>query len=436
LRNAIVRLLDDEELRVRCATRGRSEIASRFGLERATNAAVDVVDAVVANEPRPVPITWIVPDFTPGSGGTSRQTATVAGGLRARGHRVRIVARYRSPSLRRREIYEGLRVRRMGMTGSGVIAEKLSILMIMFRLARPSSRRDVVQVLMYPDFAVSAYLAGRSRWTVMTWAGLGDASDSLAPSGGLARQLQHLLRRRAVRRAVNTALTPALCRELESLGFESDVLPLPVDPIQFRSPTRVEREHARHRFGITEPEFVVVYTGQLRRLKAIDQLIEAFALLAETGRKCHLFVVGGAGGTDDTCADELVSQARRLALGDAVTFTGPVSDVRAYLWASDAFVLPSEREGMPNSLLEAMASGLACVVPEKPVGRDVVGDAGIVTADNRAESLLPALMDLADDAERRHALGIAAMAAIENYTLETVLDRQEHVYDRVIERVR
>jgi glycosyltransferase involved in cell wall biosynthesis len=91
---------------------------------------------------------------------------------------------------------------------------------------------------------------------------------------------------------------------------------------------------------------------------------------------------------------------------------------------------------MPNSLLEAMASGLACVVPEQPVGGDVLGDAGVVTADNEPETLAAALVALADDPKRRACLGFAATMATEAWTLDAVLDRQVQLYDRVARRTK
>jgi glycosyltransferase involved in cell wall biosynthesis len=175
-----------------------------------------------------------------------------------------------------------------------------------------------------------------------------------------------------------------------------------------------------------------VYTGQLRRLKAVDRLVDAFARFLAGGRRGRLLVVGGASGTADACADELEAQVREAGIENAVTFTGRVDAVVPYLWAADVFVLPSEREGLSNSLAEAMACGLACIAPEHPIGGEVLGDAGLVPPDNDPQSLLDALVALADDQSTRVLLGAAAAErARESWSTDAVVDAYERVYAQV-----
>jgi glycosyltransferase involved in cell wall biosynthesis len=112
-----------------------------------------------------------------------------------------------------------------------------------------------------------------------------------------------------------------------------------------------------------------------------------------------------------------------------VTFTGRVDAVVSYLWAADVFVLASEREGLSNSLAEAMASGLACIAPEHPIGGEVLGDAGVVPPDNDPQSLLDALVALADDPARRVSLGAAAAErARMSWSTDAVVDAYERIY--------
>jgi glycosyltransferase involved in cell wall biosynthesis len=282
---------------------------------------------------------------------------------------------------------------------------------------------------MYPDFVLSSALAGLRRRTVMEWAGLGDATDTLGPTAGLLRRLQRRFRRRVLRRSRNIVLTSALHDELDALGVESEILPVPVDLARFHPPPDAERRDVRARLGLPNDDLVVVYTGQLRRLKAVDRLIDAFVRFAATGRHGRLLIVGGASGTADACEDELRAQVRSAPIDELVTFTGRVPAVEPYLWAADVFVLPSEREGLSNSLVEAMACGLACVAPAYPIGTEVLEGAGLVAPDNTPESLLDALVLLADDPESRMHLGKAAAArARAEWSLDSVVDAYERVY--------
>ena len=429
LSGAIAALLEDPELRTRSGTAGRRAISEKFTLERQQRELLAALEDVAAHS---ASVSWLVPDVVAGLGGTTRQTLTTAGELERRGHRVRILTRRRQRGLARRELVEGLPVERVGVPGNDTMAEKASLLFLTARLARRRREIDVVQVVMYPDFALSAAAAGLTRRTVMMWAGLGDATDTLSPARGLARRMQRWLRRRVLARCRHLVLTSALEQELGALGFESEIVPVPIDLTRFRPPSARERKDARARLGLEEDDYVVLYTGQLRRLKAVDRLVNAFERFLAGGRRGCLFLVGGASGTADACAHELEAQVREAGIGSSVTFTGRVDVVVPYLWAADVFVLPSEREGLSNSLAEAMACGLACVAPAHPIGAEVLGDAGVVPPDNDAQSLFDALVLLADDQSARLRLGVAAAErARESWSTEAVVDAYEQVYAQV-----
>jgi glycosyltransferase involved in cell wall biosynthesis len=427
LASAIHRLLDDEQLRTRCAEAGPKLVAAGLTLEHQQHDLLALLDDVAGHDRRA--LTWVVPDFVPGLGGTSRQTAVIGTTLSRRGHAVHVVTRRRTPELARREVVDGLAVTRVGLPGNGAVAEKLGLLSVALCLLR--RRTGIVQILMYPDFALSAALAGRLPNTTMGWVGLGDATDALAPAPGWLRRVQRAVRRAALRRCINTVLIPSMERELTRVGLESELIPLPVDLDRFRPPTSVERDAARAALAIAPEELVVVYTGQLRRLKAVDRLIDAFAGFVGDDHSRRLIVVGGASGTADACEDELRDQVAAAGLDDRVTITGTVLDVRSYLWSADVFVLPSTREGMSYSLLEAMACGLACIAPVHPIGRDVLGDAGLVPPDNEPASLRACLVELANDPGERVRLGKAAAEAAQAWELERVVDRYESVFDRL-----
>jgi glycosyltransferase involved in cell wall biosynthesis len=424
---ALTELLEDPEARTRCAVAGRHAVSERYTLERQERELITALDETVSA--LPASITWVVPDMVAGLGGTTRQTVTTAGELERRGHRVRVVTRRRARSLPPHELVDGVPVERVGLPGNGAVAEKLSLLSLWARLVSSRRSTDVVQVVMYPDFALSAALAGLRSRTVMVWAGLGDATDTLGPAAAPLRRAQRWLRRRVLRRCRNLVLTSALHRELDDLGIASQLVPIPIDLGRFRPPTDSERRDARAPLELASDDCVIVYTGQLRRLKAVDRLIDAFACFHAGGHHGHLLIVGGASGTADACEDELRAQVRRAGLDRMVTFTGRVDAVERYLWAADIFVLPSEREGLSNSLVEAMACGLACVAPAHPIGAEVLADAGMVPPDNTPQSLLDALVMLADDPAVRTRLGVAAAArARAAWSVDAVVDEYERVY--------
>jgi glycosyltransferase involved in cell wall biosynthesis len=112
--------------------------------------------------------------------------------------------------------------------------------------------------------------------------------------------------------------------------------------------------------------------------------------------------------------------------------TGAVADVRPYLHAADAFVLPSDREGLSNSVLEALACGLPVVAPPSAAGDQVLDEtSGIVPRSNDPAELLDALVRLADDPDYRARLASGARRAAERFALARVVNDYESLYSRL-----
>jgi glycosyltransferase involved in cell wall biosynthesis len=116
-----------------------------------------------------------------------------------------------------------------------------------------------------------------------------------------------------------------------------------------------------------------------------------------------------------------------------VRFCGVQPDPRPFLRASDVFVLPSLREGMPNALLEAMACGLPCIAPPSAGGDEVIEpETGLVPPSNDPADLLAALRALAGYPGRRAAMGRAAAERAKEFDIERVVDRFEDLYRSVV----
>ena len=375
-------------------------------------------------------VVFAVPDFEPTVGGTTRQSRNQAEGLAARGGAVTIVTQRLDRSWPRRERIGAVTVRRLGPMHRDATAMKVLVVRLAWWLRRNRRSIDVVQVIMYPDFVLSAWLAGVGDRTVMCWAGLGDATDVLAPTGRPVRALVRAGRRRVMQRVMHVALTTALHDELTAVGIDKVVvIPTPVDLDAFRPPDPEERRAARARLGIGDDQFAIVYIGHLRALKRVDRLVDAFAMRVRDGADARLFLVGDSRADLDDRTAALRAQVQRTGLEDRVVFSGAVPDVRPYLYAADVFVLPSDREGLPNSLLEAMACGLACVAPASAAGDQVLDPtSGIVPPSNDPPVLADTLATLEHDPELRARLGTGARAAAQRYNLASVIDQYDLLY--------
>lgn len=122
-------------------------------------------------------------------------------------------------------------------------------------------------------------------------------------------------------------------------------------------------ESARHtirkEFGITDDTLLVGHMGRFDTQKNHTYLLQVFAEIVKKKENAKLLLVGG--GTLET---QIRAQVEHLGLTEKVIFAGVCSNVPQLLSAMDVFVFPSLYEGMPNTVIEAQATGLPCVIAD------------------------------------------------------------------------
>lgn len=169
-----------------------------------------------------------------------------------------------------------------------------------------------------------------------------------------------------------------------------------VDTERFH-PRRFPHDH-RHSFraanGLPEDAFVVLAMGRLVREKGFGELLEAAARLAPLHPRLHLAIAGDTVTSEyDAAKEQLLAKAHTPPLEGRVTFLGMRRDMPEVLAASDLFCLPSYREGMPVSLMEAMAAGLPCVATRIRGCRELIreGREGLLVDPQNADELAGAI---------------------------------------------
>ena len=113
---------------------------------------------------------------------------------------------------------------------------------------------------------------------------------------------------------------------------------------------------------------MVTFVGRLEKQKGVNWLIESAPLWLAELPDCHLLLVG-----DGPMRATLESAAAASGLGERIHFAGWRADVPEILAASDLLVLPSAWEGMPNVVLEAMASRRPVVATDVEGVRELLG---------------------------------------------------------------
>jgi sugar transferase (PEP-CTERM/EpsH1 system associated) len=221
--------------------------------------------------------------------------------------------------------------------------------------------------------------------------------------------------------AVSECLRRDLIREIGVSGTDVQVVYNGVDLRRFENAADRRREPGRG--GL-----VIGSVGRLVEVKNYPLLLRAFATLPQSP-PVRLLLVG-----EGPMHEHLSRMAQMLGIADRVEFAGHRDDIAVQLRRMDIFVLPSTSEGLSNTLMEAMASGLAVVASDVGGNPELVaaGENGLLFASGDESALAKCLQRMTLDDSFRGALGAAAALSIgSRFSLPGMINRYESLYRRV-----
>lgn len=218
-------------------------------------------------------------------------------------------------------------------------------------------------------------------------------------------------------------------RDAEGIDADRiDVVANAVDTDRFRPADPEERRRLRREHGLPETGLLAGCVANLRPIKGVDVLVEAWGRVAAAGTEAGLVLLG-----DGPDRARLQARAEALGIGSRVRFLGTRHDVPELLRAMDLAVLPSRGEGFSNALLEYMASGLpsvATAVGGNPELLDSPGLGRIVPPEDPG-ALAAAVLEMAASPELRARMGRAARERVrEHHAVDVVLARWVEVLER------
>lgn len=200
-----------------------------------------------------------------------------------------------------------------------------------------------------------------------------------------------------------------------------------------------ERISARYRLGINQRSTILISVGAVHPRKGTDLTLEAWSNMARRYPELHLYLLGLR---KDLSYPALAGFRERLdglishsGAPERVHFEGIVRNVDDYLRAADIFMFPSEREGMPNGVLEAMASGLPVVLTRFAGFSDDLGNNGneFMLVERTGAALTQALDTLLKNKNLQGRLGQNARRWVEQrFGLEQSLDRYAALYRELV----
>ncbi|MCA1994069.1 MAG: glycosyltransferase family 4 protein [Coleofasciculus sp. S288] len=195
-----------------------------------------------------------------------------------------------------------------------------------------------------------------------------------------------------------------------------------------------QQNQLRKSLGIPDTaDLIFGTTGRLNRKKGSGYLVEAAAKLLPQFPNMHILIIGGQLSTDpDPFQTELVERIHSLGIEKHVTLTGYREDTPELLGLLDIFTLPTfTHEGLPRSILEAMAMSLPVVATNIRGCREAVvhGETGFIVPPQDSDKLAEALSILLSNPSLRQAYGKSSRQRVESeYDERMVFERLQTAY--------
>jgi len=170
-------------------------------------------------------------------------------------------------------------------------------------------------------------------------------------------------------------------------------------------------------------DFVAV--GRLEREKGFDLLINAFAKIASDHPQSRMNIYG-----EGSLRRSLEQQRDRLGLSDRIVMPGWTRPIWPVLKPAGVYVLSSRYEGFPSSLLEAMASGMACIAMDCPSGPAAIirdGVDGLLVPAGDVDRLAIFMAKVREDQTLRERLGANARDVVRRFGWDAMVDAYERV---------
>jgi len=359
--------------------------------------------------------------FHPALGGAEKQALELARALAGRGVKVTVLTG-RPAGLPAEELLDGVAIKRLSGTGEAAFRLKSFFWLL--------SHRAEYQAVYSPlSSAAAAALAARltGRKTLVKTGAAGEAS--LLPGSLAGRVTLALLRSAgAGLLAMNGEEAAGLKADPAFAGLPAHPFRNGVDTGRYTPPLYNEKINAKAAIGLDNaPVFLCV--GRLSSVTRVREFVEAWAeIFSEEAvpPRMRLLVVGG--GSEEAALRRAVAG---MGLAGSVTLAGPKDDLLPYYRAADVFILPSVSGGLSNSMLEAMACGVAVMASRAGSAGEAVeqGVSGCLFDPRSRQEIKDCLRGFMADRSLAVKLGEGARkTAVEKYSMARVADELLGIY--------
>jgi len=386
---------------------------------------------MTSTEQAPLNILMIAPQFRPIIGGYEKAAEHLSTALVEKDHKVTVVTERRDKAWARRETFRGIQIQRLSCLYRPRLHLLTSLLSFAVFLMQNGRRFDVWHVHQYGAHAALAIAVGRllSRPVVLKLTSSGERSISRAvASTRFPKAFGYLIRRVSAVVAVSKQTSS----EAVEFGISKDkVMQLGngVFTNRFHPCDANQKSDLKKSLNL-KSNGTVLYVGRMSEEKRPQDLLEAWSQAAPNMPDGWKLVFVG----DGPLTKQLENEAAALGIKDTVMFAGFQDNVHSWMQAADIYALTSLREGLPNTMLEAMATGLPVVSTRVSGATDLVEStgAGYIVDVGDCAAIGEKIVELAASPEARQQHGQAAKHVIDQfYAVSIVAERHIELYHRL-----
>ncbi len=221
-------------------------------------------------------------------------------------------------------------------------------------------------------------------------------------------------------------------RKYELIGkprlFHTPGIGIDLDRYDRNKISESEIGRVRAELGIKTREFLLLMVAEFNPGKRHRDLLKAFERLGRAD--IHIAFAG-----EGLEFEQIQEAARELKFSSHLHFLGFRQDVPLLIAASDATILPSEREGLPRSIMESMALETPVLGSRiRGISELLSDDCGILFEPGNIEQIATSIEALASDPMRCQKIAKNARVKVEKYSLENVLKLHEEIYNQILNR--
>lgn len=191
-------------------------------------------------------------------------------------------------------------------------------------------------------------------------------------------------------------------------------------------PYGLNKRIQKEKMGFKKEDILLLCIGEFTKNKNQVQIINSMSGVIRNNSNAHVLFVGR--GVQE---EHLKNYVEKLNISKNIHFLGFRKDIPEILWAGDAFILTSKREGLPRSLMEAMAAGLPIIATDIRGNRDLVthGEEGYLVPIGDIEKTTEAILHIINDYRQVEKMKYRVKEKIQEFSIKNTLKEMDIVYN-------